>query len=74
MPNFLIVIFFYSKPCRCCFGFWGYFSQGLTSQPRLASNLQSSCLILPSTRITGMHHHARWVFELGITLLIFLRK
>jgi hypothetical protein len=47
-----------------------YVAQGgikLTMQPMLALNLQSSCLSLPSARITSMYHHAwpeeKTVFE-----------
>lgn len=32
--------------------------QGLTMQPKLASNLQSSCLNLLRAKITGVYHHA----------------
>lgn len=33
-------------------------SEMRSCSPRLASNLHSSCLSLPSTGLTGVHHHA----------------
>jgi hypothetical protein len=45
-----------------CGGFCLFLRQGLTMQPSLASNSWSSCLRLPGTGITSVHHHAQQFF------------
>jgi hypothetical protein len=63
---FFLFVFFGAGSC-----YIAQLSLEPTLQPMLATNSASSCLILPSTEVTGLLHHAHpFSYLLMLTLLI----